>query len=419
MTDQFDVIVVGAGVGGATASVLLARQGLKVLVIDRKRGAEDYKRVCTTFIQRSALPTIRKLGLKDRLDAAGAVQNNAVFWTEYGWIKDDGPRDPATAHGYSVRRQVLDPLLLDLIAAEPNITLHLGASLTGLIEDGGLYRGIEWDDASGATHAARASLVVLADGRNSPGAKLAGVPTRNRDNQRFVYYSYYTDMPLKTGKVAQFWQVGRDMGFAYPFDDGLTMLCSFVTQDQHEAWAPDRRAALEAFFKGLPEAPDQSAAQPASEMLGMRKLNDYWRPAVWKGLALVGDACMSCDPMSGVGCGFAFQAADWLAEEVGPILGAQSATVAALERYRRKHRKFLAGHEYFIQDASNGRPPNLLERMISRAAVADAEVAHRLHLFIGRVTRWNEFLSPGTLARILRANIAYAMKKGEAFHALP
>ena len=82
MTDQFDVIVVGAGVGGATASVLLARQGLKVLVIDRKRGGEDYKRVCTTFIQRSALPTIRKLGLKDRLDAAGAVQNNAVFWTE-------------------------------------------------------------------------------------------------------------------------------------------------------------------------------------------------------------------------------------------------------------------------------------------------------------------------------------------------
>ncbi|MCT4554269.1 MAG: FAD-dependent monooxygenase [Pelagimonas sp.] len=412
MSDQpYDVVVVGASVGGAASAVLLARQGLRVLAIDRKRSDADYKKVCTTFIQRSALPVLQKLGLKDRLDAAGAIQNSAEIWTEHGWIKDQIKGDPATAHGYSVRRKVLDPLLIDLMRDEPNITLALGATLTGLIaDDRGTYRGIEWRDSDGQPQISTARLVVLADGRNSPGARLADVPTKMRENNRFVYFSYYENMPLKTGKTAQFWQVGRTMGFAYPFDGDLTMLCSFVPEEGFADWGKDRRAALEAFFKDLPNAPDQSGAKVASDMRGMRKLNDYWRPASYRGLALVGDACMSCDPMSGVGCGFALQAADWMAERVGPAIGSDRGLAQALESYAKQHKSQLGGHEYFIRDASRGRAPNLLETLISRAAARDPVVAHRLHLFLGRVLKWHQLLSLGTLARIARANLKPSAK---------
>lgn len=403
---EFDVVVVGASVAGATSAILLARQGLRVLAIDRKPSGDAYKKVCTTFIQRSALPVISKLGLKERLDAAGAIQNEAEIWTEHGWIRDTIQGDPATAHGYSVRRKVLDPLLLDLLREEKNITLALGANLDALLPDAnGDYRGVEWTDDAQVRHVTQARLVVLADGRNSPGARMADVPTKKRENNRFVYFSYYENMPLKTGKKAQFWQTGRDMGFAYPFDGDLTMLCSFVSHEDHDKWAKDRRGALEAFFSDLPNSPDQSHATPASEMRGMRKLHDYWRPATYRGLALVGDACMSCDPMSGVGCGFAMQAADWMASTVGPALAYQNDVPKALAAYAKLHKASLAGHEYFIRDASRAREANLMERMISKAAAKDALVAHRLHLFIGRVTKWHQFLTPSTVGRILRANL--------------
>ena len=42
----------------------------------------------------------------------------------------------------------------------------------------------------------------------------------------------------------------------------------------------DKFAALESFFDDLPCAPDKSQALRASRMLGMRRLDDYKRPAV-------------------------------------------------------------------------------------------------------------------------------------------
>jgi len=38
------------------------------------------------------------------------------------------------------------------------------------------------------------------------------------------------------------------------------------------------------------------------------------------GMALVGDAALAIDPLWGVGCGWALQSAEWLADSVAPAL---------------------------------------------------------------------------------------------------
>ena len=64
----------------------------------------------------------------------------------------------------------------------------------------------------------------------------------------------------------------------------------------------------------LPDAPDLSEATRESKLLGKLDLPNVSRPAARPGLAFVGDAALASDPLWGVGCGWAFQSAEWLAE---------------------------------------------------------------------------------------------------------
>ena len=61
---HYDVVIVGASVGGATAAMLFAQQGLRVALVERSQDIDAFKIVCTHFIQGSALPIIKRFGLK-------------------------------------------------------------------------------------------------------------------------------------------------------------------------------------------------------------------------------------------------------------------------------------------------------------------------------------------------------------------
>src|ERR671917_2828549 len=87
MTQSYDVVVVGASLGGCTAATLLARHGAHVALLERSPEAGHYKAACTHFIQPSATPTIRRLGLDGPLEAAGAVRGTASGWSRAGFAR--------------------------------------------------------------------------------------------------------------------------------------------------------------------------------------------------------------------------------------------------------------------------------------------------------------------------------------------
>src|SRR6478752_4452991 len=104
--EQFDVVVTGASIGGCTAATLLARDGLRVALVDRRPDVRAFKRVCGHFIQSSAVPALERLGVLEDLVAAGAVRGTARVWSRYGWIGDaEAPTQPPTS--LSLRREVL------------------------------------------------------------------------------------------------------------------------------------------------------------------------------------------------------------------------------------------------------------------------------------------------------------------------
>jgi menaquinone-9 beta-reductase len=396
MAADFDVVVVGASTAGCTAARLLGQSGARVALVEKRPDMDAYKTVCTHYIQPSATPTIERLGLAAVLDERGAVHNSIDVWTPYGgWIR--APED--VPYGYSVTRRTLDPILRRMTAETPGVELMAGQAAVGLVGDGRIG-GVELEDASRGRRRLTARVVVAADGRDSGLARLAGVPGRVRPHNRFFYWSYWSAVTPAT-KRARFWFTEPDCGYTFPNEDGLTLVLAAPHVNRLPEFRADLEGAYMRYMAALPDPASLEGATRESKVLGKLKLPNVSRPAARPGLAFVGDAALASDPLWGVGCGWAFQSAEWLADELGPAL--QGANVdAALERYRRVHRKRLGPHHFLIADQASARPANPFERAMFRAAARDEKAAHAFEAVGSRRRPPSDLFKPSVLARIVR-----------------
>lgn len=410
--DTFDVAIVGASLAGCTAATLFARRGLRVALLERQADPDASKRICTHFIQPSATPTIERLGLAPAIEAAGGVRNALDVWSRFGWIRvAPESRDAPLPYGYSIQRAKLDPLVRGLAATEPNIHLVLGATACGLRFEAGECRGVEVETRDGRRRAISARLVVAADGRRSKVAEMARVPARVRPNARVMYYAYYRDLPLPSGTRGQLWFLEPDVAYAYPNDEGLTLLAWAFGQERVAAFKRDPEAAFARRFADLPLAPNLRAATRVSPLLGQLELSNLSRPAAARGLAFVGDAAMASDPLWAVGCGWAFQSAEWLVESTADALVAGRDLASALGRYRRRHRAELAGHHLMIASYATGRALLPHERLFLSAAARDPVTARRLAAFGERLVGPTGFVTPRNVSRAVGVVLAERLRR--------
>lgn len=405
---EYDVAVVGASIAGCTAATLFAREGASVALIERHSEPDAYKALCTHFIQPSAVPTIERLGLAPLIEEAGGVRNGIEMWTRWGWLSP--PED--VSHGYNIRRQTLDPMLRRLAAGTPGVEYMPGRSARSLIEEGGRVAGVEVRDRAGTSRDIPARLVVAADGRNSRIAKLAGGPVETAPNNRLGYFAHYRDLPLASGSRSQMWMLEPDVAYTFPNDGGVTLATCIPSKERLPEFKEDLESAFERFFEGLPRGPRLSDARRVSKVMGFVDYGLSSRPAAWPGLAFVGDAALCSDPLWGVGCGWAFQTAEWLVESTADALSSGNGDLdRALRRYRKKHRSKLAGHHSLISDFATGRPYNAIERLMFSAAARDERSARHFHAFGSRLIGVREFLSPGAVGRALWVNARH--RRGE------
>src|SRR5207244_11491152 len=138
---------------------------------------------------------------------------------------------------------------------------------------------------------------------------------------------------------------------------------------------PGAERAYRPMVAALPDAPDVAGAEGASKLIGKLEVPSVMRRAARAGAAFVGDAAMASDPSFGVGCGWAFQSAEWLVDHTGTALLDHGDLDRALDRYRRAFRRRLGLEHWLTADMSSGRMPRWNERSAFRAATVDPFVA--------------------------------------------
>lgn len=310
---HYDAVIVGARCAGAATALLLARQGARVLVVDRDQPGTDT--MSTHALMRGAVMQLASWGTLPRIVAAGTP---AIRKTSFVYGAETIELDIKASHGvdalYSPRRTILDSALAqDAIAAgaEFRYGVSIGAVTHGADDrvTGAVLRG-----ADGQTRTLSCDLLIGADGRRSSVARLVGAATeRSSQHTTAVAYSYFEGLADRGNR----WYYSE--GFAagvIPTNGGQS--CVFVSMPQAR-FRSELRGRLDA---GLHAAAAQAfpalgaelaAGRPAARAIGFAGQNGFLRAAAGKGWALVGDAGYFKDPLTAHGITDALRDAEILA----------------------------------------------------------------------------------------------------------
>ena len=174
MSTDYDVVVVGGRVAGASTAMLLARAGARVALLDRSSYGSDT--VSTHGLMRGGVLQLSRWGLLDEVAAAGTPPIRQTLF-EYA----DGGSDRVTIRAsagvdalYAPRRLVLDRILVDA-AADAGADVAHETTVTALLrDDDGRVRGVRAQDRRGRTSELRGAITVGADGIRSTVAAPGG-----------------------------------------------------------------------------------------------------------------------------------------------------------------------------------------------------------------------------------------------------
>jgi menaquinone-9 beta-reductase len=369
---EYDVAIVGASLSGCTAAILLSRAGARVALIEKSPDPQAFKRACSHFIQASAVPTIERLGLYQPILDAGGVRSRFHSWTEWGWIE---PTEDRSAYCLNLRRELLDPMLREVAANQPGVELMLGQTAERLIRDDSSFEGVVVRDREGNEREIRARLTVGADGRDSPIAALAEVKEKTFPHARLAYGGYFEGPKPRFAPDGAVWILNPDFAAAFPTNGDQVFYIAMTSKERAPEFKQDPERALVDHVASVPDPPPIREGRRVGPVIGKVEMPNRVRGPVAPGLALIGDAALATDPLFGVGCGFAFQSGEWLADSVSPWLQGLESQQNGLRRYRKRHRHQLGMHAFVIHDFSTGRKLTLIEKVTMATAVRDPKAA--------------------------------------------
>jgi flavin-dependent dehydrogenase len=332
---DYDAIVVGARVAGPAVSMLLARAGLRVLMVDRRQPGGDT--LSTHALMRAGVMQLSRWGLLERLKEAGTptVRRAVIHYADDAERVDIKPKGGIDGL-YAPRRTVLDPILVDA-AAEAGVEIRFGVTVTDLVKSGqGRVEGIRAHHIESGEFEVRAPITIGADGVRSIVARKVGAGMRMQGkSSTAVIYSFWS------GEITDgydwFYRPGLAAGLI-PTNDSQVNVWVGATQEQ---FLGELRYDLESSFHRLlgEAAPETSArlteASRESRFYGFPGTPGFMREAQGPGWALVGDASHFKDPISAHGITDALRDAEFLANAIIAASTGEATERETLGRYQQ------------------------------------------------------------------------------------
>ncbi|EBA1655677.1 NAD(P)/FAD-dependent oxidoreductase [Salmonella enterica subsp. enterica] len=409
---SYDVLIVGGSVAGAACSVLLRQMGLRVRVMEKVASPSAYKKLCTHFIQPSAVPVLSRLNMDYLTSAENSVRTRATFITPVGIIDPEGfYGDDCTRSALNLERSVLDPALRREAQA---LGVEFGYA-ERVTEVQRLPEGWRLTvEKQEKTFSVEGRFLIAADGRTSVLARLLGNPTQRHENQRATYFAYCSGINAPADNRSLFAHHQNGMAFLYPLARGRTLLSAYIAKETAQQWQQqDLKTMLINFFASVPSMPAMDDAIFETPVMGYQDYPNLIRQPVCQNVAFIGDAAQSLDPMSGVGCSFALQTAAMLSQAVEAslhhgVIDEQS----ALQTWQRLFNDYFPPHARgIIADALIAKE-NQGQKSIFQTIVNDEGLQRQYRDLTGRLISPAAFQNAFLLSKV-RQNAA-ARKAQEA-----
>ncbi|TVP66039.1 MAG: FAD-dependent oxidoreductase [Nodularia sp. (in: Bacteria)] len=347
-----DCCIVGGGPAGAVLALMLARQGVSVMLLEAHKDFDRDFRGDT--IHPSVMEIMEELELSDRLLQLPHAKMHRV--------RIRTPEDTVTLADFShlkTRYPYITMMpqvkFLEFITQEaqkyPNFHLVMGANVQELIAENGVIQGVRYR-GGGGWHEVRAVLTVGADGRHSRLRQQGGFESIQASPPMDVLWFRLPHQPEDPeggiGNVAQ----GRIVAM---LDRGDQWQLAYVIPKG--GYQQIRAAGLEEFKKSVVEVVPslgdrienlQDWSQVFFLCVESSRVKRWYRP----GLLLIGDAAHIMSPVGGVGINYAIQDAVVAANILSQPLKnkhIELSDLAQVQRQRELPTRIIQGFQAFIQ----------------------------------------------------------------------
>ncbi|MDO4694020.1 MAG: NAD(P)/FAD-dependent oxidoreductase [Eikenella sp.] len=327
MTEQFDVLVIGAGPAGAVAAALLNKQGFSVCVLEKQHFprfviGESLLPHCMEFLQEAGfLPAVEA-------EAGFQFKNGAAFtWGKrYTYFDFTDKFSPGPGTTFQVRRAVFDKILIDE-AAKQGVEVRFGEALTAFDNHGDTaLLSVQRENGSAYLLAARFVLDASGYGRVLP--RLLDLDTPSRLPVREAHFTHIddriTDPAFDRNKILiSTHPVHRDVWlWLIPFGDGRSSI-GVVGLPERFAGLGGSEAVLKTLAAEVPMLARILADAEWDNEFPFRHIQGYSanvKALHGRHFALLGNAAEFLDPVFSSGVTIAMHSAKLAADLLGKQL---------------------------------------------------------------------------------------------------